>query len=138
MYYYGYYLLAKFSEKYNNRDGDYAFTGVLLIWLFTSLNLVSILLFFSDVYYFRSHIGLAIGVSAGIPAVIHFLALVHEKKYLGVIEKYDKIYKGVPLNKFHIGIMIVYIIATLLIVIYTANVVRAEILKQWSIEFTVQ
>ena len=122
-------MLARFSEKYNNRDGDYAFTGVLFIWLLTSLNLVSILLLFFDTYYFKSHIGLAIVVSAGIPAAIHYLALVREKKYLGVIEKYDKIYKGVPLNKFHIGIMVAYVIATLTMVIYIANVVRAEMLK---------
>ena len=125
-YYYAYYLLSKFAQRFNNRDGDYAFTTIFYLFLLNGLNVLTLLLLLYDKAYFSSHIIMMVFVSAIVPATIHYFGLVRNKKYLEIIEEYDEKLRGRSLNKAAIVILLIYILLTFVSVIYIANIIRSQ------------
>jgi glucan phosphoethanolaminetransferase (alkaline phosphatase superfamily) len=126
MIYYAYYLLSRFAKKFNNRDGDYAFTTIFYLFLLLEANVMTVLLLLFDKAFFSVHIGLIVAISAIIPATGLYFGLVRNKKYLEVIKEYDEKYSNTPINNRAVALLVFYILVTFTLIIYMANVVRAQ------------
>lgn len=126
MYYYTYYLLSIFAKRFNNRDGDYAFTAIFYFFLLVGLNVLSILLIICGKTYLKSHILFITFTSIIIPSVIHYIGLVRNKKYEKIIQIYDEKYLDRKLSRWSLALIVLYVLATLSIVIYVATLIRAQ------------
>ena len=124
MYYYGYYLLSQFSKRFNNNDGDFAFTAVIYYTLLFTLNILTSIFLFCTKDCLKSHSNMVILVSIAIPVVIHYFFLVRKKKYIEVIKEYNKVYKNK--NIIITYLFCIYVFLTFACVIYVAHLLRGS------------
>ena len=126
MYYYIYYLLSIFAKKFNNRDGDYAFTAIFYYAILIGLNISTILIIISGEMQVKLQVNLQIFISIIIPSVIHYLGLVRNKKYIDVIKIYDETFENTLKSKNKTILFLIYLIGTFFFVIYVAIIARAQ------------
>lgn len=126
MYYYIYYLLSKFAKRFNNRDGDFAFTAILYFIILFGLNVNAILVIICDKVYFKSHLGLMIFIAVAVPCLIHYFGLLRNKKYMEVIKMYDEIFENNK-NWAKIIVFFIYLITTFVLSIYVANYIKSSL-----------
>lgn len=126
MYYYSYYLLARFARAYVNRDGDYAFTAIILYGIPVVFNVITILPLIFGKPFFVKHLWLMLFVTCAIPFLLHYLLLFRGKKYLAVISRYDLIHVNQSIRTKKAFVFYAYLLFTFIVSFYLIQRIRSE------------
>jgi len=123
---YIYYLLSRFTFRFNNRDGDYAFTALFYILLFSCLNIMTLCIFFVKKAYFVTNIKLIIFICLLLPVSFLYFKFLHNNKYIRIIEEYNEKMKDKPIPKISIVLILVYVLLTFFSIIYFSIIGRSK------------
>ena len=126
MYYYSYCLLARFARAYANKDGDYAFTAILLYCIPVIFNVITILPLILGRAFFVEHLWLMILITCAIPSLLHYLFLFRGRKYLAVINLYDLIHANKSVHTKKAFVFYTYLLVTFIVSFYLIQLIRSE------------
>lgn len=118
MYYYLYYLVARFTRKVNNRYNDFAFISVLNFGIPVGMTFILLTYFFGGKFFFTNNITLVIFFSTSLTFLILYFTLIKNKKYLHVIEKKDFDFKYDRKYIISISLFSIYILVLFFITFY--------------------